>query len=390
MTDSLRSEMDELKRQGLWRECVTLDSAPGPHIIIEGKPYLHLCSNNYLDLATHPQVIEAAIRATRDWGAGSGAARLVTGTSRLAVELEEQLAAFKRAEAALLFSSGYLANLGAITTLAGQGDWLICDQLNHASLIDACRLSGADIKIYPHNDAETVRAILAKAPAHARKLIITDGVFSMDGDLAPLGELNRLALEFGAWLIVDDAHGTGVVGEGGRGSCAQFGVAGDHVVQIMTLSKAMGSQGGAVIAAREVIELMVNRARAFIFETALVPAALGAAKESLRIIAAEPERLEKVKISARMVRAGFAKLGFILSDGVIPILPLVYGDADKTLRASEALRERGYWVTAIRPPSVEAGKSRLRLTVTSGHESAELEALIRDAENFLPSRKTRS
>ncbi len=373
---SLKGELTSIRKKGLWRECVALDSAPGPHIVIGGKKYLHLCSNNYLGLATHPAVIEAARKAARDWGTGAGAARLITGTSRPAVELEEALAEFKQAEAALLFSSGYLANLGLIPTLAGKGDLLLCDRLNHASLIDAARLSGATIRTYPHGDVQAAREILRKAPRGVKKLIVTDGVFSMDGDIAPLAQLDEAALEFGAWLIVDDAHGTGVVGPQGRGTCAEISVAGDHVIQIVTLSKALGSQGGAIVGSRSVIDLLVNRARTFIFETAIAPPCVSAAHAALQIIQTDGTRLESLQRNIQILRDGFSRAGFPIPKDSAPIIPLLIGDIRRTLEAFSRLRARGYWVTPIRPPSVEPGKSRLRVTVMAAHEPADLECFV--------------
>ncbi|MBI1784675.1 8-amino-7-oxononanoate synthase, partial [Candidatus Sumerlaeota bacterium] len=345
-------------------------------ITVSGREYLHLCSNNYLGLATHPAVIEGACKATRDWGAGAGASRLITGTTRAAEALERSLAEFKRAERALLFASGYLANIGLICALARNGDWLICDQLNHASLIDAARLSGAAIHVYPHNDAKGAADILARAPREARKFIVTDGVFSMDGDLAPLAELDALAREHGAWLVVDDAHGTGTAGEGGRGSCSHFGIGGEHLIQVITLSKALGSQGGAVVGSAGLVDLLINRARTFIFETGLAPAAIGAAQAALQVLGREPERIEKLRVNAAFIRRGFAQQGFPIIEDAIPIIPLLVGDNDVAIRASGALKARGFWVTAIRPPSVELGKARLRLTVMAEHDTSELARVV--------------
>lgn len=385
-TEQLRAELDAVREAGLWRECATLDSAAGPFITVSGRRYLHLCSNNYLDLAGHPEVVRAAQEAAEVWGAGAGSARLITGTSRDMAELEAELAEFKRAEAALVFSSGYLANLGLITALAGAGDWLVCDHLNHASLIDAARLSRAQIRTYPHNDVEAAARILRDAPSGARKLILTDGVFSMDGDVAPLAELNELALRHGAWLVIDDAHGTGVLGPQGRGASAAFGLAGDHVVQVVTLSKALGSQGGAVAASRQVIETLVNRARPFVFETALAPPSVAAARAALRIVLREAGRRERLRENIALMRRGFGEMGFTFSDAETPIFPLLVGGNAEVLELSQRFREAGHWITAIRPPTVEEGKSRLRVTVMSSHERADLEAFLSTAAQLLAGR----
>ena len=374
---TIESELEAIRAAGLWRRCVARDSPPGARVTIEGREYLHLCSNNYLDLAHHPEAIEAARRAAVEWGVGAGASPLVTGATREAREFEVELAEFKRAEAALIFSSGYMANLGALTSLAGRGDWLICDRLNHASLIDAARLSRAEIHAYPHNDAGAVAESLARAPASARKLIVTDGVFSMDGDLAPLADLQRLALEFDAWLVVDDAHGTGVVGPEGRGACASAGLTPERLIQIVTFSKALGSQGGAVVGPRAVVDLLVNRARALIFETALAPPSLAAARAALRVIIADAARRDRLKANVDFMRRGLSDIGFELPAGhATPIFPIVIGENDAAMRASEALKGKGYWVTAIRPPSVPAGTARLRATVMSSHEPADLQSFL--------------
>ncbi len=379
------AELDSLREAGLWRECIESESPSGPTIRIRGhaggksREYLHLCSNNYLDLARDERVIEASCRAAQRWGAGSGAARLVTGTSRLAVELERELADFKQAEAAALFSSGYLANLGLVQALAGPSDLLLCDQLNHASLIDAARLARAEVVVYPHGDAEAVAKLLERAPANRRKFVLTDGVFSMDGDVAPLARLNELALEYGAWLVVDDAHGTGVIGPHGRGACAAAGVAGDHVIQIITLSKALGSQGGAVVGARAVVDLVVNRARSFIFETALAPPALGAALEALRIVREDDALRESLHANVSAIRNALRDSGFEFPDSPTPIIPLLLGGNDRALRIAEQLKDRGYWITAIRPPTVPEGTARLRITVMASHRAEDLERFALDA-----------
>lgn len=376
-TDQLEEQLLELRRRDEWRECVALDSPPGPRIRVDGRDYLHLCSNNYLDLAAHPALAEAAAAAARRWGTGSGAARLITGTTAEALALEKELAEFKNAEAALLFSSGYMANIGLIQALARRGDWLVCDELNHASLIDAARLSRAEVRVFPHNDVRAAAELLEQAPAEARRFILTEGVFSMDGDLAPLAELSNLALEHEAWLVVDDAHGTGVVGPEGRGACAAAGVAGEHVVQIVTLSKSLGSQGGAVVGSRLLIQTLMNAARSFIFETALAPPAVAAARAALGIVLREPERRARLGENALLLRRGLTELGFELPQGAVtPIFPIVLGENARALRAAAELRGLGYWVTPIRPPTVPEGTARLRVTVMSGHDPQDLEAFL--------------
>jgi 8-amino-7-oxononanoate synthase len=383
LESELKAELERLREADLWRECVALDSPPGPTITIEGKRYLHLCSNNYLDLAGHPALAAAACESAEKWGVGAGSARLVTGTSRLAAEFEAELAEFKRAEAALVFSSGYLANIGLLTALARPGDWLVCDRLNHASLIDGARLSKAQIRTYAHADANDAGRLLSEAPASARKFIVTDGVFSMDGDIAPLPELNEIALRHGAWLIIDDAHGTGVVGPQGRGAAASCGIHGSHIVQIVTLSKALGSQGGAVAGSRAVIDTLINRARSFVFETALAPPALAAARRGLQIAMEDESRRERLRENIQRTHRGLNEIGCELPQTDIPIFPLHAGTNADALRLSAKFKQAGYWITAIRPPTVEEGTARLRITVTAGHEPADLDRFIRDAREIL-------
>lgn len=373
----MRAKLAELRERGLWRECIAFDTPPAPEIGRGGSSWVNLSSNNYLDLAADPRVIEGAVDAARRWGAGSGAARLITGTSSAAVGLERALAEFKSSEAALLFSSGYLANLGLMQALFGRGDVLVCDELNHASLIDACRLSRAEIRVHPHGDALAAARLVEDVPPGVQVAIVTDGVFSMDGDLAPLRELDGIARSRGAWLIVDDAHGTGVVGPEGRGAVAHFGLAGDHIIQVVTLSKALGSQGGAVTGTRDLIELLVNRARSFIFETALAPAAVGAALAALEVVRTDPGPRQRLARNVARLRTAMNRAGVAPPEGITPIVPVITGSNDSALRTSAALRDAGFWVTAIRPPTVPDGSSRLRVTVTAGHEPDDLDRFAR-------------
>lgn len=371
--EQLDARLQEIRRRDQWRECVPLASPSAPRITVEGRSYFHFCSNNYLNLAAHPALAHAAAEAAARWGTGAGAARLITGTSTEARLLEQELAAFKGAEDALLFSSGYLANVGLVQTLARRGDWLLCDELNHASLIDAARLSRAEIHVFPHNDIEAVQRLLEQAPPEVRPVILVDGVFSMDGDLAPLPRLSELALEYEAWLVVDDAHGTGVVGPGGRGACAEAAVTGDHIVQVVTLSKALGSQGGAVVGSRAVVQAVMNQARSFIFETALAPPAVAAARAALEVVDREPERRERLRKRSLLLRRGLADLGFAApGPAPTPIFPVVLGENRRVLQCAEELRARGYWVTPIRPPTVPAGGSRLRVTLMCDHTEADI------------------
>jgi 8-amino-7-oxononanoate synthase len=270
-----------------------------------------------------------------------------------------------------------MANIGLIQALARPGDWLICDELNHASLIDAARLSRAQVRVFPHNDGAAVERLLDQAPADVRRIILVDGVFSMDGDVAPLGRLSALALEHEAWLVVDDAHGTGVVGPDGRGACAEADVSGDHVIQMVTLSKSLGSQGGAVVASRQVIQTVMNRARSFIFETALAPPAVAAARAALQIIRTEPDRRYRLIERCLSLRQGLADLGYELPGAhSIPIFPIIVGENRLALRFAEELRTHGFWVTPIRPPTVPEGSARLRVTLMCDHTEGDVTAFL--------------
>lgn len=375
--DQLDAQLADLRRRDEWRECIPLGSPSGPRISVDGRSYVHLCSNNYLNLAAHPALAAAAAEAAARWGTGAGAARLITGTSTEARLLEEELAAFKGAGDALLFSSGYLANIGLVQALLRRGDWLLCDELNHASLIDAARLSRAEVRVFPHNDVNAVARLLHDAPDDVRRVILVDGVFSMDGDLAPLAALSELALEHEAWLVIDDAHGTGVLGPGGRGASAHAAVSGDHLIQVVTLSKALGSQGGAIVGSRKLIQAVTNQARAFIFETALAPPAVAAARAALEIVHREPDRRARLRDLSDRMRHGLARLGFATpGDSPAPIFPIVFGENGRVIRIAEQLKDRGYWVTPIRPPTVPAGTARLRATLMCDHTEADVDGFL--------------
>ena len=371
-----RSRLDTLARRSLLRRLRTIDSAPGAEVELEGRRILLFSSNNYLDLATHPRVTEAAINAIRRYGVGAGASRLVSGSLRPHRELEERLAAFKRVEAALVFPTGYQANLGLITTLAEDCSVLYADRLCHASLIDACHLCDAPLRVYRHRDHAQLTRLLRRGRAPRPALVVTDGVFSMDGDLAPLPELDKVAEQAGATVVVDDAHGTGVMGATGRGTVEHFGLEGQPLVQMGTLSKALGGLGGFVAGSRDLIEYLVNRARAFIYTTALPPAQAAAAIAALDVIEDEPERRERLWVLRRRLHDGARQAGFDTLDSRSPIIPLLIGDAEDALRLSETLLSHGIYAPAIRPPTVPAGTSRIRLSVTAGHTPAQIDHLL--------------
>jgi glycine C-acetyltransferase/8-amino-7-oxononanoate synthase len=370
------ARLDVLARRSLLRRLRTIDSAPGAEVELEGQRVLCLSSNNYLDLATHPRVIEAAGQAIRRYGVGAGASRLVAGTLRPHRQLEERLAAFKRTEAALVFSTGYQANLGVVQTLAEDRTVVYADRLCHASLIDACRLSAATLRVYRHRDVAQLRQLLSKSAALRPALIVTDGVFSMDGDLAPLPWLLTAAEQSHMALVVDDAHGTGVMGPEGRGTVEYFGLEGAPIVQIGTLSKALGGLGGFVAGSRDLIEYLVNRARPFIYTTALPPAMAAAATAALEVIEAEPERRTRLWLVRDRLHDGLTRLGFNTLESESPIIPLLTGDADTALRLADALLEHGIYAPAIRPPAVPAGTSRIRMSVTAGHTPEQIDRVL--------------
>ncbi len=341
---------------------------------------LDLASNDYLGLATHPLVIEAAQAAAATWGAGSTGSRLVTGTTALHSDLEDRLAAFCGSQAALVFSSGYLANIGAITALADSDTVLICDRLNHASLIDAARISRARVHVTDHRDTAAVAQALATRP-ESKALIVTDAVFSVDGDLAPLAELSRLSVAAGAMLVVDEAHSLGVIGSGGVGACQDAGIMGlPHVVATVTLSKSLGSQGGAVLGHGAVIEHVLNTARTFIFDTGLAPASVGAALSSLELIATEPDRVAAVRAHARHIQQSARNLGLESPDSDGAVISVLFGEPSRALAAAAICLDHGVTVGCFRPPSVPDGTSRLRVTARANLRDADLDLAHRALE----------
>jgi len=373
--NALALEMARWRESGLYRELRVQETMAGPRAVVDGTDCLMMASNGYLGLAGHPAVLAGARAALSRWGAGTGGSRLTTGNLRLHRELEEELAAFKGAEAALLFGSGYMANLGVLSALAGPEDLLVSDALNHASIVDGCRLARARISVYRHADAAHLAEILRNSPAR-RVFIVTDGVFSMDGDLAPLPEIVRLADEHGAGIILDDAHATGVIGPGGAGTAAHFGLAGRIDVQVGTLSKALGSQGAFVTGSRILIDYLANRARSFIFSTAPPPAAVGAALAALRLLRAHPGWAAELREKAAYLRRGLSGLGFNVPPGETPIIPVLVGESGPAVRLAAALLARGIFAPAIRPPSVPPGASRLRVTVMLNHRVADLDRAL--------------
>jgi 8-amino-7-oxononanoate synthase len=366
---ALSAALADLERQNLRRS----------RRVVPRAGLVNFCSNDYLGLAAHPDVVGAFVEAANAQGVGSGASHLVTGHGVEHEALEEELAAFTGRERALVFSTGYMANLGVIDALADQKALLVSDKLNHASLIDGCRLSGGEVRRYPHGDAARAGELIAKAAPNAKtRLLITDGVFSMDGDVAPLPELARAARDANAWLIVDDAHGLGVLGATGRGSCEHFGLSSADVpVLIGTFGKAFGTFGAFVAGDADLIEFLIQKARTYIYTTALPPAVAAATRAALRVSQRESWRREKVLALAARLRAALESRG--ASPGIsVPgtIFPVVVGEAAKAVAVSTALEERGFLVTAIRPPTVPVGTARLRITLSAAHEEAQVDALV--------------
>jgi 8-amino-7-oxononanoate synthase len=373
--DFLDGELAQLEARGLRRSLEPLESMQGPVVRVGGRELVNLCSNDYLALAADPRLRRAAAEAAEGEGAGSGASRLTAGDLAIHGRLERMLSAFEGTEAALLFNSGYHANAGVPPALVGREDALFSDHLNHASIVDGALLSRAEVIRYRHADAGDLADRLARSTAR-RKLVVTDAVFSMDGDAAPLRDLADACQRHGAMLYVDEAHATGVLGPTGAGLCEAEGVADRVDVRMGTLGKALGSFGAWVAGERRLVEWLQNRARPFVFTTALPPAACGAALAALRIVREEPRRRERVRALAARARAGLQGLGFELSRVVAPILPVVLGSEERALAASRALRERGFFVRAIRPPTVPRGTSRLRVTLTAGHDEAQVDAFL--------------
>ena len=377
--DSLEQELSQRKTAGLLRRRRLLESAQGAHIRVDEREVLSFCSNDYLGLANHPALIAAAKAAANDVGVGSGASHLITGHHRLHHELEESLAHFVGLPQALLFSTGYMANLGIVTALAGRGDAVFADRLNHASLNDAVVLSRAELKRYPHSDMAALEKLLASSQAK-RKLVLTDAVFSMDGDIAPITELLALCEKYDAWLMLDDAHGFGVLGTGGRGVLEHLGLKSPRIIYMATLGKAAGVAGAFVAGEPALIETLVQNARTYIYTTALPPLLAAALLASLKLIEAEGWRRVRIGELVAALRGGLSLQRWQLAESVTPIQPLVIGSNDEALMVSERLLERGILVPAIRPPTVPKGTARLRISLSAAHTPEDVARLL-DAIN---------
>jgi 8-amino-7-oxononanoate synthase len=363
----------ELKDKNLYRQLRVLEKHEGTRAIFKGRRILLFCGNDYLGMSRHPRVIEAAHKALDRYGVGARSARLIAGTTEAHASLEKKIAEFKNKEAALVFASGFLTNLGILTTFAGKGDVVILDKLCHASLIDGARLSGAEIRVFPHKNYEKCEDILKKCTA-SRKLLVTENVFGMDGDRADLKELIRLKKKYGALLVVDDAHGTGVFGKGAPGATAKFSKGIDLIMG--TLSKGIGGLGGFVAADKELIDYLINFARSFIFATALPPVLCDAAREAFCVIEEEPKLLKKLWDNIAKVHRGLTGLGFSLAKPESAVLPVIFGDEERALKAFEKLLALGVFIPAVRYPTVPKGKARLRITVSAAHTDQDIQKLL--------------
>jgi 8-amino-7-oxononanoate synthase len=373
---NLAAELAAREAANLYRRRRTIDGPQGPLLYSDGRELLSFCSNDYLGLANHPEVIAALKKGGDSYGVGGGAAHLVNGHSRAHHALEEELAGFTGRPRALLFSTGYMANLGVVSAIVGTGDAVFEDRLNHASLLDAGLLSRARLSRYPHADAAALKDKLTTSKAD-EKLVLTDGVFSMDGDIAPLPELAAAARRHDAWLMVDDAHGMGVLGKHGAGSLEHFGLDIDDVPILMgTLGKGFGTFGAFVAGSDDLIEYLINTARPYIYTTATPPAVAEATRASLRLVQSETWRREKLQTLIARFRGGAAELGLQLMDSATPIQPLPVGDSGEALRLSEALLERGILISAIRPPTVPEGTARLRITLSAAHTEGQIDRLL--------------
>ena len=366
----IEDRLAEIRSRGLYRRLRVVSGPQGPRVLLDGRPVLLLCSNNYLGLADHPRVREAAAEAAMRYGAGAGASRLVSGNMTIHRRLEERLAEFERSEACVLFGSGYLANVGVISTLAREGDVVFSDALNHASVIDGCRLARAETFVYDHRDTEQLEWGLRQADGRG-SLIVTDGLFSMDGDLAPLEEIIDLAAHHDARVMVDEAHAIGAIGPGGRGTVAAAGLEDEVDLIVGTLGKSLGSYGAFVCCDTRLAKYLVNSARTLIFSTALPPPAVAAASAALALLHEQPRRVDKLRRNAEALREELERGGFP-APSTTQIVPLLIGDADAAVKASERALEQGVFAQAIRPPTVPAGTSRLRLSVMASHTRSEL------------------
>ena len=375
----LATELTSLKAQGLYRPLRILEDEQKPTTSFDHRQVVNLSSNNYLGLTTHPRLLERALEATRRFGVGTGSVRTIAGTMAIHMELERRLAAFKQTEAVVVFQSGFAANAGTVSAVLGKDDVVVSDELNHASIIDGCRLSRATIKVFPHKDVDAARKVLQGLrgaegrAADSRTLLITDGVFSMDGDLGPLPDLCALAEEYGCIMMVDDAHASGVFGRNGRGTIDHYGVHGRVDIQVGTLSKAIGVLGGYVAGSRELVEFLYHRARPFLFSTSHPPGVAAACIAAIDVLLEEPQIIDRLWDNTRFFKAGLTKLGFNTGVSESPITPVIVGDGALAMKLSDRLFQAGVFAQGIAAPTVPVGKARVRTIVTATHTRDELQ-----------------
>jgi len=369
----LDAELNALREQGLYRQLRVLDGEQKAHASVDHRSVVNLSSNNYLGLTTHPKLRERALEALKTLGVGTGSVRTIAGTMEIHMELERRLAAFKKTEAAVVFQSGFTANAGTVSSILGRDDAIVSDSLNHASIIDGARLSRATIKVFPHRDVDAARKVLEELPREQRKLLITDGVFSMDGDLGPLPALCDLADEFGCIMMVDDAHASGVFGANGRGTVDHFGMHGRVDVQVGTLSKAIGALGGYVAGSRALIDFLYHRARPFLFSTSHPPSVAATCIAALDILESEPALIDRLWDNTRFFKAGLQTLGFNTGTSESPITPVIAGENALAMRLSDRLFEEGVFAQGIGFPTVPRGAARVRTIVTATHTRDELQ-----------------
>jgi 8-amino-7-oxononanoate synthase len=375
-TSFLQTELESLRDKGLYRSLRCVEGDQGPTLLIDGREVINFSSNNYLGLANHPALREAAKEAIDRYGCGSGASRLISGNMTLHEELESKIAKLKGTEATLVFNSGFQANTGIIPVLVGQGDLILSDALNHASIIDGCRLARAKIVVYRHGDIDELERGLKDSLPHRRKLIVTESLFSMDGDEAPLADIVGLAEEHGAMVMVDEAHATGVYEPNGAGIVARLGLGKRVLVQMGTLGKALGGFGAYVAGSKPLRELLINRCRSFIFTTSLPPAVMAMAIAAIDLVEQEPQRRRALRHNCELLRDGLEPLGYSLGTSRSQILPLMIGDATRCMKLSESLLQRGVFAQGIRPPTVPVGTSRLRITLMATHTPAHIDKAL--------------
>lgn len=378
--NDLQEELDRMRKEGTFRQLVTLQSEQGARVVINGREVIQLSSNNYLGLTNHPRLKQAAIKAIEKYGAGTGSVRTIAGTLTMHQELEKKLAAFKHTEASLVFQSGFTTNQGVLSAVLSEDDVVISDELNHASIIDGIRLTKAARSVYKHMDMLSLESALADTQNYRKRLIVTDGVFSMDGTIAPLPKIVKLAEKYDALIMVDDAHASGVLGENGRGTVNHFGLDGRVDIQVGTLSKAMGVLGGYVAGPQVLIDYIIHKGRPFLFSTSHPPAVTMACMEAVNVLIEEPKRIEKLWTNSEFFKQGLRSLGFDTGKSETPITPVMIGDEALTLKLADKLLENGVFAQGIVFPTVAKGQARIRTIVTSQHSKADLEQALRAFE----------